>query len=236
MIVADTFSFNSGEVYIRGKYPDLLKEITDTIENIDGESCRLKAPKGAERKKLVRIGVEMFYSPLHLNSLFDYFMHEKGWELKPRIITHDPSREGFREMDFIKRQLGVEVQFGKYSFLTYDIVAKMIIFKNYGLIDAGIEICPMANMLPHLSSGIGAFEQVKWDLIKRGAIQNFDLPALLIGVTTEVAQQTLRPIRRRDQGQLALPEVIDASDIKRGREPDMTEKTLKKVRETGLAV
>jgi hypothetical protein len=71
-------------------------------------------------------------------------------------------------MDFLKEKLGLEVQIGKYAFLTYDIVAKMVIFRNLGVIDCGIELCPMTSMLPHLSSGIGSFEQVVWDLKYRG--------------------------------------------------------------------
>ena len=56
-------------------------------------------------------------------------------------------------MDAVKRTLGLELQFGKYSFLTYDIIAKLVIAKNVELIQAGIEVCFMSSMLPHLSSG-----------------------------------------------------------------------------------
>ena len=98
---------------------------------------------------------------------------------------NDLSREGFREMDAIKERLGLEIQLGKYAFLTYDIVAKMVIFKNLNIIDLGIEICPMASMLPHMSSGIGAFEQVVWDLNHRESVPGFDVPVLILGIESE---------------------------------------------------
>lgn len=181
MIIAERYSFNGGEVYINHNYSKLLSEIETIVKLIDAEKCRLKKPKGNEINRAKRVGETKFYSPKHLNAAFDLLFSQKGWDIKPRIKTHDKTRQGFREMDFLKKKLGVEVQMGKYAFLTYDIVAKMPIFRNLGLIDAGVEICPMASMLPHMSSGIGSFEQVRWDLENRGANKDFDVPVLILG-------------------------------------------------------
>ena len=49
-------------------------------------------------------------------------------------------------MDFTKENLGVEVQFGKYAFMVYNVCAKMTIFKNLGHIDSGVEIVPTKNV------------------------------------------------------------------------------------------
>ena len=112
----------------------------------------------------------------------------------------------------------------------------MIVFNRYGLVDAGVEICPMASMLPHMSSGIGAFEQVKWDLDIRGSVEGFDVPGLLIGVTTEKALKTSpsTPQQGTDNVQIELPDIPMGSDIRRNRESILKEKTLKIIRETGL--
>lgn len=58
--------------------------------------------------------------------LCDYPMqyYSEGYEA-PQI-----SKGAFREMDFIKNKLGVEVQFGKYSFMVCSGCAKMSIFHN----------------------------------------------------------------------------------------------------------
>ncbi len=65
-------------------------------------------------------------------------------------------------MDFVKNRLGVEVQFGKYSFMVYNVCAKMTIFNK-------------------MSTGVSYFEQFVWDLEKRG-IANIDIPVLILGI------------------------------------------------------
>lgn len=207
MIIADSYSFNGGEKYVEDHYPHLLKEVEEIILRINAESCRLKQPQGREAKKLKRIGGAYFYSPPHLNALFDLQFHKYGWDLKPRIRTHDQSRDGYREMDFLKEKLGVEVQIGKYAFLTYDIVAKMVIFRNLGVIDCGIEICPMNSMLPHLSSGIGSFEQVVWDLKYRGAMDR-DVPVLLLGFEADKIAGERQNLPVREAKAFKEPEII----------------------------
>jgi len=237
MIIRSKYSFNGGEEIIQNKYPALLKDIEDVIILIDAESARLKKPKGKEITRLTRIGESAFYSPPHLNALFDYYLFQRGWQLKPRVKTNDSSREGYREMDFLKEKLGVEVQFGKYSFLTYDIVAKMVIFRNLEIVDSGIEICFMSSMLPHVSSGIGGFEQVRWDLIHRGFVNNFDVPMLILGIESE----KLAGVNKDNDGQqlkIFDEDVIDQRkpSIFLSRYSKLTKGTLTKIRETGLHV
>lgn len=87
----------------------------------------------------------------------------------------------FREMDFVKNRLGVEVQFGKYAFMAYNVSAKMTIFHNHNIIDAGIEIVPMKNMAEQMSSGVSYFEQIKWDLENRG-VADIDIPVIVMGI------------------------------------------------------
>ena len=87
----------------------------------------------------------------------------------------------FREMDFVKNRLGVEVQFGKYAFMAYNVSAKMTIFHNHTIIDAGIEIVPMKHMADQMSSGVSYFEQIKWDLENRG-VADIDIPVIVMGI------------------------------------------------------
>jgi hypothetical protein len=86
-------------------------------------------------------------------------------------------------MDFLKKQkkLGVEVQFGKYAFMVYNVCAKMTIFKNLGIIDAGIEIVPVKILADEMSTGVSYFEQFAWDLQIRG-VSNIDIPVLILGI------------------------------------------------------
>jgi hypothetical protein len=87
-------------------------------------------------------------------------------------------------MDFIKEKLGVEVQFGKYAFMVYNVCAKMTIFHNLGYIDTGVEIVPVKSFAEQMSSGVSYFEQFVWDLENRG-VSNIDLPVLILGIDHE---------------------------------------------------
>ena len=84
-------------------------------------------------------------------------------------------------MDFVKDRLGVEVQFGKYSFMVYNVCAKMTIFRNLDIIDCGIEIVPVKSLALEMSSGVSYFEQFVWDLENRG-VADIDVPVLIIGI------------------------------------------------------
>ena len=90
-------------------------------------------------------------------------------------------RPAYREMDFLKERLGIEVQFGKYAFMVYNVCAKMTIFRNLGYIDAGIEIVPVKSFAGDMSTGVSYFEQFVWDLEQRG-VADIDIPVLILGL------------------------------------------------------
>lgn len=136
---------------------------------------------------------KMLYSPRAINKAMDIEFFGLGWQ-KQRVLCdyptqyytdgYEPSRitkGAFREIDFLKNKLGVEVQFGKYSFMVYNVCAKMTIFHNLGFINAGIEIVPTKELAEDMSSGVSYFEQFVWDLEQRG-VSNIDIPVLILGV------------------------------------------------------
>ena len=84
-------------------------------------------------------------------------------------------------MDFVKKKLGIEVQFGKYAFMVYNVSAKMTIFHQQDIIDAGVEVVPMKSMQKNMSTGVSFFEQFKTDLEMRG-VADIDIPVLIIGI------------------------------------------------------
>ena len=73
------------------------------------------------------------------------------------------------------------MQLGKYAFMVYNVCAKMTIFSNLGLIDAGIEIVPVKSLAKQMSTGVSYFEQFVWDLQQRGRA-DIDIPVLIIGI------------------------------------------------------
>ncbi|MEM3490178.1 MAG: BglII/BstYI family type II restriction endonuclease, partial [Nitrososphaerota archaeon] len=75
----------------------------------------------------------------------------------------------------------VEVQFGKYAFMAYNVSAKMTIFHNKGYIDAGVGIIPMKKMANEMSTRVSYFEQIIWDLEARGEA-DIDIPIIIMGI------------------------------------------------------
>src|SRR5437660_9262636 len=141
MKIIATYSHKQGLAYIESHFAEEVAEIRDIVENVDASKAVTKVSKEKTMpgKKL--------YSPVELNKLFKIEFRKRGWhnskidvktevKTEKRIITH----KGFREMDFLKNKLGVEVQFGKYAFMVYNVAAKMTIFHNKEIIDAGVEI------------------------------------------------------------------------------------------------
>ena len=137
---------------------------------------------------------KVLYSPPALNRKFKEQFGQSGWESYKVLCNYptqyytkdfepEPLNSGaFRDIDFVKDRLGVEVQFGKYSFMVYNVCAKMTIFKNLDVIEAGVEIVPVKSMADNMSSGVSYFEQFVWDLETRG-VSNIDIPVLIIGIS-----------------------------------------------------
>ncbi|MDM8564760.1 BglII/BstYI family type II restriction endonuclease [Candidatus Halobeggiatoa sp. HSG11] len=80
-----------------------------------------------------------------------------------------------------KIKVGVEVQFGKYAFMVYNVCAKMTIFSKLAGIEVGVEIVPIKDLADEMSTGVSYFEQFVWDLKNRG-VSNIDLPVLILGI------------------------------------------------------
>jgi len=148
MKIAGIYSFKNGEKIVRGKYGALLKEVEQIISGVDASICKTK-----KSKEKTMPGQKLF-SPVKLNREFKKMFSPLGWN-SVRVKCNYPTqfytkgyapkelRKGaFREMDFVKQKLGVEVQFGKYAFMVYNVAAKMTIFSNLGHIDTGSKLSP----------------------------------------------------------------------------------------------
>ncbi|MDR2169306.1 MAG: hypothetical protein LBP59_04120 [Planctomycetaceae bacterium] len=187
MKIVGEYSFCEGKEVVERDYPKLLQEVKEVINSVDASICKTKVSK---EKTMVG---EILYSPPALNNCFKKMFGDKGWQ-SVRVSCIYPTqyyvkeylpkklpKGAFREMDFVKNKLGIEVQFGKYSFMVYNVAAKMTIFKNLGYINTGIEIVPVKAFADEMSRGVSYFEQFVWDLDKRG-ISNIDVPVLILGI------------------------------------------------------
>ena len=187
MIIAGVYSFNGGEQFINRKYKHLLNEIEAVISIVDANELKTKTSK--EKTMPGRI----LFNPKSLNKAFKKEFYDRQWQ-SVKVKCDYPTNyytknykpkemkgSAFREMDFVKEDLGIELQFGKYAFMVYNVCAKMTIFKKMGHIDAGVEIVPIKQFADEMSTGVSYFEQFVWDLEKRG-VSNIDIPVLILGI------------------------------------------------------
>jgi hypothetical protein len=190
MIIAGRFSFKFGEKVIEERYRHLLEEIEQIIGSVDASKHVTKKSK----EKTMR--GKMLYSPESLNRAFSKIFLARGWrkvrircEYSTEFYVNDHHAEGlakgaFREMDFVKDSLGVELQLGKYAFMVYNVCAKMTIFSKLGHIGAGVEIVPIKSFADNMSTGVSYFEQLIWDLQARG-VADIDIPVLILGIASD---------------------------------------------------
>lgn len=153
MIIAGEYSFKHGKEVIQTQYAAELEEVKQVIAAVDSTLCKTKT--SLEKTMPGRT----LYSPRSLNKAFRKEFEARGWN-KHKVACEYPSgyyvagfipaheaKGAFREIDFVKNRVGVEVQFGKYAFMVYNVCAKMTIFHNLGVIDVGIELCHLNFLL-----------------------------------------------------------------------------------------
>src|SRR5262245_50210337 len=118
MRIAAVYSFNDGQKQVAQRFPDLLVEVNAAIKEVD--SAQHKTKESTEKTMLGR----MLFSPGSLNLAFKkaFFETIGGWQAirvpcaypdtfyADDYVKRPSSRGAFREMDFVKNRLGVEVQ------------------------------------------------------------------------------------------------------------------------------
>lgn len=87
----------------------------------------------------------------------------------------------YKQTDFVKEQVAIEVQFGKYAFVAFDLFVKHLLFYSGGVINLGIEILPTKNMQSQMSSGVTYYEGEVYNVLRHGR-NNPPVPLLIIGI------------------------------------------------------
>jgi hypothetical protein len=181
MKIVNTYSFKGGEAFIKKHHPKELREVLAAIKHLDATTCLTK-----ESSEKTKVG-QLLFSPPDLNKGMKLELCDVGWTKKsdgkkgyiePRYAF---GRNRFREMDGIKNKVGLEIQFGKYAFMGYDIFSKMVIFNKLGFIECGIEVVPVNELCKYMSTGVSDFDQLLIDFKYRGE-SNIDIPVFAIGI------------------------------------------------------
>ncbi len=203
MQIVQHYSHLNGLEYREARKPNLLAEVLAAVEAVDVESCRTKASK--EKTKVGRI----LYSPSAMNQAIadrladcnpaweavrTYYCVCEDEDTNRRIIDLPVEEQeavirkagfepllSYNQTDFVKDRVAVEVQFGKYSFVAYDLFVKHLAFYVADKIDLGIEVIPMARLQKEMSSGPAYYERELNHLI-RGDRGVPGVPLVLFGV------------------------------------------------------
>jgi len=161
MKVVYEYSHLGGSEILKVRYPDVDKEINKIIASVSAR--RSKASK--EKTKQGR----MLYSPKDMNAQFTEAFQARGYrELRDTYTLTIPNSNiaipgVFKQIDFVKGKVLVEVQFGKYAFMFYDM-AKFQYFFNENKADVGIEIVPCHDLHSQMSTGVSYGEQLVYDI------------------------------------------------------------------------
>ena len=140
MDIVFTYSHLGGSEILKMNYPQLSDEIDVIIESIRPPE-RIKKSKEKTKKE------GQIYSPKEMNKLLKEGFLEFNWvELKRKVGIqlegyNYPTIPSFKQCDFHKGPVLVEVQFGKYFAMYYDLF-KFQYFYNNKLIKVGVEIVP----------------------------------------------------------------------------------------------
>lgn len=203
MKIVETYSHLNGLEFLLVHKPGLWKEIRDVIQLVDSESCKTKISKEKTMKG------RLLYSPIELNKSFKKLLESRNWIesrvsywvtkdekliRKTLIMPPDKQKEeieqagaspiySYNQTDFVKDRVAIEVQFGKYSFVAYDLFVKHLAFYIGDKIDVGIEILPMKTLQSQMSSGVAYYEGELYNVIRQGRGVPA-VPLVIIGIDT----------------------------------------------------
>lgn len=161
MKVVYEYSHLGGSEILHVRYPKIKKSIYDVISEIKSRKTKISKEKTMKGKAL--------YSPKDMNNQFKVSFNKLGFnELRDSYTITIPNNDievkgAFKQIDFVKDKVLVEVQFGKYAFMFYDM-AKFQYFFNENKAEVGVEIVPCHALQKGMSSGVSYGEQLVYDI------------------------------------------------------------------------
>ncbi|NUN09794.1 MAG: restriction endonuclease [Ignavibacteriaceae bacterium] len=202
MKISQRYSHLNGEEYLIVHHKALYKEIITTIKSINASQFMTKI---SEEKTMPG---KRLYSPIELNRAYNKKFNALGWKesryqyyittnqkVLPELITLPYNQQkdflvskgirnpisSYKQTDFVKDQIAVEIQFGKYAFVAFDLFVKHLLFYSGGVINLGIEVLPTKIMQSNMSSGVAYFEGEVYNILRHGR-NNPPVPLLILGI------------------------------------------------------
>ncbi len=202
MKIAHKYSHLNGEEYLIVHHNHLYDEIKLVISTINAEQYKTKVSKEKRKKD------NLLFSPKDLNKIFDQKFSMLGWSesrysyyitldrdlmeqsismpiksQKKFLAEHGENEPifSYNQTDFVKDKIAIEVQFGKYAFVAYDLFVKHMLFYSGGVINVGVEILPTKKMQSQMSSGVAYYEGEVYNVMRQGRTSP-PVPLLILGI------------------------------------------------------
>lgn len=188
MKIVETYSHLNGLEFLLVHKKPLWQEIKTVISKVNASDCKTKISREKTMKG------ELLFSPIEMNARFKSLLQEKSWDesrvsywvtrsdqlirktmslpaKEQKKIIEDSGEQAifsYNQTDFVKDRVAVEVQFGKYAFVAYDLFVKHLAFYVGDFIDIGIEILPMKSLQKQMSSGVPYYEGELYNVVRQG--------------------------------------------------------------------
>jgi len=201
MKIAETYSHLNGLEFLLVHKPSLWQEIQSVIAEVNANKCRTKVSKEKTMKG------KLLFSPIDMNAAFNRLLRKKSWDksrvnywvtknekLIRKTLTMSAEEQkweieaagetpifSYNQTDFVKDRVAVEIQFGKYTFVAYDLFVKHLAFYVGDRIDVGVEILPMKSLQSQMSSGVAYYEGAFYNVVRQGRGVPA-VPLVLIGI------------------------------------------------------
>ncbi len=204
MRIEYTYNHLHAEDYLYYRKPDLIDEITRCINSVD---ANLYLKVSCDKANLGLI----YYDQKALNMEIEKKLGEFGWkELKRsyyvtgdeevtkqivKLKNKDEQKNvilengleplpSHNQVDFLKERVAVEVQFGKYFSVAYDLHVKHTFFYIRDEIEVGIEIIPTHRMMLCMDTGVAWYENEVTNIIREGR-NNPSVPIYILGIESD---------------------------------------------------
>jgi len=201
MRIVERYSHLNGYEHIVVHKRGMWTEIEAVVKAIDANACKTKISKEKTKQGVV------LFSPVDLNKEFAKRLKRKRWkesrtsywvtgneQLIRKTMNMSPDEQKreiiasgqeplftYNQTDFVKDRVAIEVQFGKYSFVAFDLFVKHMAFYVGDVIDVGVEILPVKQLSEHMSSGVAYYERELYNVIRQGRGVPA-VPLVLVGI------------------------------------------------------
>ncbi len=150
-----------GSEILQVRFPEAQADIYRVIGTVKARRSKTSREKTMRGRKL--------FSPKDMNRQFTEAFNGLGFEeIRDYYTITIPGSDvaiphAYKQIDFVRDRVLVEVQLGKYAFRFYEM-DKCQYFFNEQEADVGIEIVPARCLSREMSSGVSHGEQLVYDI------------------------------------------------------------------------